>query len=351
MLRRTVFISRSMLGDHGAPLEYADVLLTDVDESEFNRGFHLEYYGDAPFDPNGRMISRDEGEIPGIRTFARLMERIKKRPDQIPPLIELLTILALVQVRNLNGKLLKNHRREVVALLDGPQFRDQHRLPDKVRGYIGRVAEDLKTEDFRLSTVLEDWNGLARIECTGWLRRRRDAIGDAVKFWKDLRVESVAEHLVGVLGLADVFLTTNPMGEERYDKRRVIEMILVHDLAESKLGDQLPHRTDPKAEEEVLWQYGAFATYRGIGDLWRVPNLLQEFNRGETIDARVAKDLDRLQFILQARAYSAGMSADEVAGCESASQRINTATVRQIETLVKEMPKRARFEHPIVCLD
>ena len=343
MLRRSIFISRSMLGDGTAALEYAEILLTDREESEFNRGFHLEYYGDAPFEPDGRMLSRDDGEMPCGRTFARLMERIRKQPSGLPPLIELLTVLALVQARNLNGTLRADQRSDVLDLLAGPQLRDRHLLPDKVRGYIERIREDLQVEDFKLSTLLEEWNSLAKIERTGWLRRRRDAVGDALVFWKDVRIESVAEHLIGVLGLAKSFLTTPCRGEELYDKHKIIEMLLVHDLAEARLGDQLPNHTDPKAEEEALWKYGAFSTYPDIGDLWSVPELLQEFNSGKTNDSRIAKDLDRLQFILQARAYSGGMSAEELAQCESASQNISTATVRAIERVMSETPKSPRI--------
>jgi 5'-deoxynucleotidase YfbR-like HD superfamily hydrolase/nucleoside phosphorylase len=352
MLRRSVFISRSMLNDpNDAAIEYANILLTDLEESEFNRGFHLEYYGDAPFDPDGHMASRDNGVLPCNKTFAKLMERITAKPHDLPPLIELLTVLSLVQVRNLNATLRPRHRQAILDLLAGPQLRDQHLLPEKVRGYIDRIAEDLQIKDFRLSTVREEWSGLSKIERTGWLRRRRDAVGEHLAFWEGLRIESVAEHLVGVLALAEIFLTSRPVGEEIYDKRKVIEMILIHDLAESRLGDLLPKYTDPKQEEIALWQYGAFETYRGIGDLWRVPALLKEFNRGETVEAQIAKDLDGLQFILQARAYADGMSEDEKLGCEKASHSIRTATVRAIEKIVAGAIPQARFVTPIPLLD
>jgi nucleoside phosphorylase/5'-deoxynucleotidase YfbR-like HD superfamily hydrolase len=358
MLRRSIFISRSMLHNHDkmhhpneAAIQYASILLSDIDEAEFNRGFHLEYYGDAEFDPDGYMASQGNGLLPCNKTFTKLMERITAKPNDLPPLIELLTVLSLVQVRNVNGRLRKSHRAAVLALLNGPQLQDRHLLPPNVRGYIERVAEDLDMEEFRLSTVCDEWTGLAKIERTGWLRRRRDALGEHKAFWNEIRIESVAEHLVGVLGLAEIFLRSDPEGEEKYDKRKVIEMILVHDLAESRLGDQLPKYNDPKLEEIAIWKYGAFETYRGIGDLWRVPLLLQEFNEGETVTAKIAKDLDRLQFILQARAYAAGMSEEERQACENASQNIRTSTVRAIEKIVKGPLPPPRFAPPIARLD
>lgn len=353
MLRRSVFISRSMLSTTMEPaIKYANTLLTDVEESEFNRGFHLEYYGDKEYKPDSFMTSQDDGTQSCNKTFSKLLERITAKPSELPPLIELMTLLSLVQVRNLNGKLRKSHRAAVKALLAGPQLREIHLLPSNIRGYIERIAEDLEMEDFRLSTVRDEWSALSNIERTGWLRRRRDALGDHAVFWQAVRIESVAEHLVGVLGLAEIFLVTNPPdGPEKYDKRRVIEMILIHDLAESRLGDQLPKYNDPKLEEVALWKYGAFETYKGIGDLWRVPLLLQEFNKGETETAKIAKDLDRLQFILQARAYSGGMSADELSACENASHNIMTSTVRAIEKIVAGPLPPARFQTPPGRLD
>ena len=353
MLRRSIFISRSMLSKTIEPaIQYANILLSDVEESEFNRGFHLEYYGDKEYEPSSFMTSQDNGTSSCNKTVAKLLERITAKPRDLPPLIELLTLLSLVQVRNLNGTLRNSHRAAVKALLRGPQLREIHLLPPNIRGFIERVGEDLEMDGFRLSTVREEWSALSKIERTGWLRRRRDALGDHAAFWQDVRIESVAEHLVGVLGLAEIFLVTNPPeGPEKYDKRRVIEMILVHDLAESRLGDQLPKYNDAKQEEVALWKYGAFATYRGIGDLWRVPILLQEFNKGETDSAKVAKDLDRLQFILQARAYAAGMSEDELAACENASHNILTSTVRAIEKIVAGPLPPARFQTPPTKLD
>lgn len=351
LLRRSILISRSMLGEEQAANDYANILLSDVEESEFNCGFHLEYYGDAPFDPDGQMASRDDGTTPCDRTFARLIDRIRSGPPDLPSLIELLTLLALVQVRNLNRTLRPWHRQETLALLTGPRLANRHLLPPNVRGYVERIAEDLQMDDFRLATVLEEWGGLTQILRTGWLRRRRDAIGDAADFWKDVRIESVAEHLVGVLGLSEAFLTMNPKGEEIYDKNRIIRMLLIHDLAESRLGDLLSKYSNPSAEEVVLWKYAAFSTYRGIGDIWHIPQLLQEFNRGQTIEARIAKDLDRLQFVLQARVYSDGMSKIERDGCEAACKKITTATVRGIERLLRTYPPERRLNPPEPRLD
>jgi 5'-deoxynucleotidase YfbR-like HD superfamily hydrolase/energy-coupling factor transporter ATP-binding protein EcfA2 len=342
MLRRTIFISRSLLGDHQAEVEYVNILLTDPDEAEFNRGFHLEYYGDAPFEPDGKMSSRDDGAMSCTRTFARLADRIRLRAPSLP-LIELLTLLSLVQVRYARHNLRIIHRQEALRLLDSDQIAQKRQLPANVRGYIGRIREDLKIEKFDIITVLQEWSALSLIERTGWLRRKRDARDHAAAFWLNRRIESVAEHTFNAIGLATVFLQEHGAEPEPYDKARIVEMLMVHDLAEARLGDFIDGETGPEVEEEVLWQYGAFATYRGVGQLWRVPEAFQEFARQQTISARVARDLDRLHFMLQARLYAQGMSEVERDACEKTADKFTTETVRDINALLAGVSPPSRF--------
>ncbi len=344
MFRRAVFISRSYLGDRSAELRYVDILLTDVDEAQFNRGFHMEYYGDFAYDPQGKMYGRDAGDMPCDRTFFRLLDRIHSQ-SPIVPLIELLTLLSLVQVRLHRGVLKQKHRDDVLGLLTSDRFQNVSAYPPKVRGYIARMKEDLATESFNLSTVLQEWNMLAQTARTGWLKRRRDASPELAGFWKGREIESVAEHELATLGLAVTFLDRAPLGIERYSKLRVLEMLLVHDLAESRLGDQLPENADVEAEMEAMWMYGAFATYRGVGNIWWMPERFEEFCKGHTIESQIARDLDRLQFMLQARIYRAGMSDESALECEKTAEKLTTDTVRNIwQNLLSGFPAPARFE-------
>ena len=185
---------------------------------------------------------------------------------------------------------------------------------------------------------------LTETERTGWLRRRRDASEGEAEFWKGRRVESVAEHKFSTLAIAQTFLQDYPDGEEVYSKSKVQEILLIHDLAEARLGDRLQEQNDPRSEEEVLWQYGAFSTYRGLGNLWKVPELFNEFTRGQTLEARIAQDIDHLQFILQARLYAAGMSENEQQACEQATRNIRTGTGLRIHAQLRRFPAERRFE-------
>jgi 5'-deoxynucleotidase YfbR-like HD superfamily hydrolase len=273
-----------------------------------------------------------------------LIDRIQSLSPAVP-LIELLTLLSLVQVRLHRGVLKLRHREEVIQLLDSSRFKSVSAYPPKVRGYLGRMREDLAVQRFNLATVLQEWNTLPTTARTGWLKRRRDAPADKAQFWADKEIESVAEHELATLGLAATFLDDVPEGGEHYKKLRVLEMLLVHDLAEARLGDQLPANADVKAEIEALWKYGAFTTYRGVGNIWWMPKLFEEFCEGTTIDARIAQDFDRLQFMLQARIYRDGMSEEGRAECEQTAEKFTTDTVRHIwQNLLPGFPAPSRFE-------
>ncbi len=346
MLRRSVLISRSMLGDTDAEREYAELLLRDPEESSFNRGFHLEYYGDVPFEPDGKMARVDDNDRSCDRTFARLLDRIHSRPDDRPPLIELITLLSLAQFRLLSGTLRNRHRRQVLELLARPGVKRAVNLSSRIRGYLGRMREDLSAERFELSTVLDDWIALQNTPRTGWLRRRRDASEPHCAFWEEQRIESVAEHILNAIGIATVFLKDRGEDDEPYSKSGVVEMLIYHDLAEGRLGDKLPEHADSEAEQEALWEYGAFGTYPGLDHVWRIPVRFEEFTAGQTPNARIAQDIDRLQFILQSRLYREGMSEGEVANCEKASTKLTTRTVRAILEKMEKFPIESRFAQP-----
>lgn len=135
---------------------------------------------------------------------------------------------------------------------------------------------------------------LKRVPRTGWLLRGV-APGE---------VESVAAHTCGVglvaLALADLL-------DEPIDKGRLLSICLLHDLAETVLGDWPgpAHRylaPGVKYEAERLALRNVLAGLP-FADDWQA--LWQEFEGGTSVEARLARDADRLDLLLQAAAYEA----------------------------------------------
>lgn len=124
---------------------------------------------------------------------------------------------------------------------------------------------------------------------TGWLQRGVVA------------AESVAEHTFGVAMLA--LLIGDAAGE--LDRGKLLAIALLHDLAEVRLSD-LPasstrligaehkHRAERAALEELFAQLPAHPDYVG---LWA------EYASGTSVEARLVKELDRVEMLVQALAY------------------------------------------------
>lgn len=103
--------------------------------------------------------------------------------------------------------------------------------------------------------------------------------------------ESVAEHSFFVAFIAYVMGQMVPEA----DRDRMVAMCLVHDLPESRIGDQ----------NYVNKQYVRPDEERAIRDLAAdipfgedLAALIAEFNAAETLEARLARDADQLALIL-----------------------------------------------------
>ena len=133
-------------------------------------------------------------------------------------------------------------------------------------------------------------NRLKRVPRAGWVMR---GLVDA---------ESVSDHTFGV---AFVALVLAQMTEPSVDVAKLLTIALLHDLAESVLGDvpspalsYFPSAAKETAEAEVLGEMlnelPQFEHWRGW---WR------EFERGSSIEGKLARDADRLDMLIQAYVY------------------------------------------------
>jgi putative hydrolase of HD superfamily len=84
--------------------------------------------------------------------------------------------------------------------------------------------------------------------------------------------------------------------ESDVDTEKLISMALVHDTAEARTGDL----------NYVNKHYNTVDETHAVSDLiqdldWAkdIPELIDEFNQGETTEARLANDADQLSFILE----------------------------------------------------
>mmetsp|Transcript_11863 Transcript_11863/g.35978 ORF Transcript_11863/g.35978 Transcript_11863/m.35978 type:complete len:155 (+) Transcript_11863:371-835(+) len=127
--------------------------------------------------------------------------------------------------------------------------------------------------------------GLKRTKRTGWVHRGVDD------------PESVADHSYRMAMCA--FLADG----DAYDRNRVMKLAVVHDLAESLVGDIAPHqkvsnedkaRMELEAMERITSSIGHEAIAAEILDLFT------DYEEQRTPEAQLVKEIDKFEMIVQA---------------------------------------------------
>eukprot|EP00981_Chlorochromonas_danica_P011514 scaffold4054_cov157-Ochromonas_danica.AAC.4 len=112
--------------------------------------------------------------------------------------------------------------------------------------------------------------------------------------------ESVADHMYRMSLLS--FLVTDPS----IDKNRLMKICLVHDLAESIVGDITPHAGVSKEEkrrleEQALRSITSDLQYPDIAE--EILDLWLDYEESRSKEAVIATQLDKLEMIIQADEY------------------------------------------------
>jgi hypothetical protein len=103
-----------------------------------------------------------------------------------------------------------------------------------------------------------------------------------------------------------IYLPEADPREPGYDKGRIIDMILYHDIGEFRTGDVVAAEKNPmhdEAEEAAVQYLGACGTYLGVSNMVKVVDLHHDFERSDDINKRVAKDIDSLEYYVQLNRY------------------------------------------------
>lgn len=109
--------------------------------------------------------------------------------------------------------------------------------------------------------------------------------------------ESVAEHSFSATFIAFVMSKL----ETKVDALKLISMCLVHDLAESRIGDLNTVQKNYVSADETR---ALKDTIKNLPFGPSITQLIQEFNEGSTIEARMAYDADQLALVLELKCLS-----------------------------------------------
>ena len=281
--------------------EYLCVVVTNDIANAVNRGAAIEYFGD-----NYQMAAHDAYYLDtdlstGEQAIRILNSRIESAlSGESKKFVEkdLVTMLTLLQARMQDhGQPLKFDirplARKALEFLELYHTRPQNIISSKLLFYFRSVEEDLKlfldSDTFDIGPVIYNrYRGLRLVKRSQWTKH---GIEDP---------ESISEHTYSAWLMAMLFLPQEN-NTEGYSKQEILDMLLVHDMAEAIVGDQTISLNEPtgelKSQDEVLKKLFLKGTYPDIANLTHFYNVWTGYYNGININARTARDINLIQTV------------------------------------------------------
>ena len=146
--------------------------------------------------------------------------------------------------------------------------------------------------------------------------------------------ESVADHSYSMAIMAMVISDL-----ENYDSEKILKMVLLHDLAESKIGDFTPDQISKDKKEKI--ESGAFKDI-----IEQLPNpikleygkIWKEYQNKQSPESQIVHQIDRLEMALQAKMYQKSGSSEEDISTflETAKSDITHPKIKELFTKIIE---------------
>jgi 5'-deoxynucleotidase YfbR-like HD superfamily hydrolase len=336
LLLRTMYVSRIYLKESLASDEYIDKLIENRSWCSLNRGFHLEYYGDIPYEPREYMLHYDE--LHGwTSTYHYLLNKIKSMLEKGSGYEDLViyTLFSLAQHRHAT-QVIEEDRRLALLEIGGAVLAKARIHSVRLRAYMKMILQNLQIPVFAPAREIEHMYHLKFELRKGWVKR-------GLK-----NPESVADHSYCASLLCRVMLPDVPRDDwETYDKQKIFELLFAHDFIEAYTGDWLPEEKNnvtQALEERAVEYVEMLATYPDISGVSRLAKLWLEFRNQTTYDARVANDIDKLENLVQLFVLRSGRARVALWAVDNAEKE--SEEVRSPEGIV--VPDFEQFKFDLV---
>jgi len=148
--------------------------------------------------------------------------------------------------------------------------------------------------------------------------------------------ESVADHSYSMAVMSMVISDL-----ENYNSEKILKMVLLHDLAESKIGDYTPEQLSNEKKNKL--ENNAFGEIiKNLPDLIKSQYLQiwQEYQENTSPESKIVHQIDRLEMALQAKIYQKdGHSQEKLESFfESAKTDITDPKLKELFTkIVQDM--------------
>lgn len=312
--------------------EYLCLIVTNDITNAINRGTIMQYMGDNYQGSTHNDFYLDDNPNIGEQAIRILCSSVEatlsaKRGGYVET--DLVSLLTLLQARMhaTPEKLPYNlvpYCEKCLHLLREYQRRPRSVVSDKLLFYFRSMEDDLSTyvENSRFDAAFALYKGLSGMRDTKRVQWVAYGIDDP---------ESVAEHTLGAFMMAMVFLPTE-YPEQHYNKQTVLDMLLVHDMAEGILGDVPSQLSEPtkelKAENALMRKLFLKGTYPEVANMTHYYEVWADYFEGTNINARIARDVNLIQTVNTFFAYFSEQptryTLDTVKGWLSEGEKLST---------------------------
>jgi putative hydrolase of HD superfamily len=153
--------------------------------------------------------------------------------------------------------------------------------------------------------------------------------------------ESVAEHTFSITFIAYVMSRLVPEA----DGQKMMTMCLVHDLPEARIGDlNYVQKCYVQADESAAVQ--DLTDPLPFGD--ELKAAIAEFNQGESLEARLARDADQIAFILELKDLSDLGYVPPGTWIPSIRRRLQTDIGRRLAAAIMSTERDAWWRHKFI---
>ena len=288
-------------------------LLISDQANSMNKGYLLFYYGDIHADfTEVSMHFADRPEL-GLRTINKLddilhYELIETNSNR-PVELFLFSFFSLLQTRIECGSADVEDIDLVEMCKNAIKYYTHYKRKQsvitsrKIKFYFEGICEDFKEfieSKQKINIACSILNPMLDPELTPRANWQRV---------KTKRVETVAEHLYGAFLIGLVLLPQRDPSQEGYSKKEILDMLLLHDLGEVKVGDhdilasdqeKMFYDTQEDAAIRTLFEKG---TYTQIANLSIYYSQWSTFQNAMDINAKIAHDIDVIHTIYRFSLY------------------------------------------------
>ena len=311
-LLRGINVSLIYEGDRVALIYYINSLLNDKVANSVNRGFHLEYYGDKPYIPNKTLLDYEDDVTVGENTLTVLclsMDRkIRRREtNSYVAILETVTICNLIQARLEKSDEedvldVKQYIEKCLGYLEWIIVQRTTRAVPNLGKYFAWIHSEFKrilregknSPDGKVSydraAVYNKFSHACSVKRTGWVKCEVP------------EPENIVEHMYNCWLLGMMYLP-DECDLADYDKNRILQMLLIHDLGETETGDiNRPEKAGnqkhyDRQESTVMQALLYSGTYPSAANISNYLERWFEWDEKRGTNYCVAKDIDNLQTI------------------------------------------------------